>query len=190
MSGPRTTTTQSSNQSSQQDQREQGSYSNTANVTRGFSQVPGVSSPDIDALRDFDFSSDPRIGYTFARAMQRNQDSYANPLGANTTPGLRDATLRAGNEDLAQQAAQAYAVENYGRQGQQYQQRYDVARMTAPRIEETSTTSTATGESSGETSGTSNTSGSGTGVQSTSPGTAGYIQSGIAGAATVGAAML
>lgn len=111
--------------------------------TYGYQTPPDTS--DIAAVRGFQFSHDPRVPYSFARAMERARDTYANPLGANTTQAIRDASLRATSEDLGQQEAQAYAEEGRSLQGLDFARLMDVANLTQPRLVQTGGTSTSSG---------------------------------------------
>lgn len=149
-------------------QQTQKSATTTANT---YGHEPGATSPDIDAVRAFEFSHDPRLPYTFARAAERSRDVYANPLGGATTPQLRDAVQRTTAEDLGQQEGQAYAEEGRNLQGLNFAKLMDVAQMTAPRFVQKG--------QSGTSSGTATT------VQSQSP-----MNSLIGGASSVGSALI
>lgn len=122
----------------------QSSTSSTTN-TFGFQAPPDTA--DVQAMRDFKFQSDPRIGYTYGRQRNQAHESFQSPTGGYTTPQLRDATLRASDEDSAQNEAQAYREENYGRQAIDYGRLADIAQMTAPRMVQTSGSTTGTGTS-------------------------------------------
>lgn len=126
-----------------------GQTTQTQNQTTSSANTYGWQTPpdtaDTTALRNFQFQHDPRIDYSFARGRQNMANTYANPLGGATTPQLRDATLRAGYEDSAQQNAQADAEENYGFQGMKYGQASDLAHLTAPRLTQTGGSSTGSG---------------------------------------------
>lgn len=137
----------SSKNRQQTTQTQNQSYSGAS--TYGWQTPPDTE--DIDAMRDFQFSADPRVPYTFARARQNIGESFNNPMGANTTQAIRDATLRASYEDLGQQEAQALREENYARQGLEFAKRADVAAMTQPRMVETSRSGTSSGTSAGNT---------------------------------------
>lgn len=126
MGGPKTTSTQT-----------------TANQY-GWNTPPGTA--DIEALRNFQFRSDPRLPHTFARARQNVEGTYDNPTGGFTTPQIKDANLRTAYEDIGQQEGQAYREENYGRQGLDYSRLADIAQMTAPRLTQTGGTSTGTSQ--------------------------------------------
>lgn len=102
-------------------------------------------------MRDFQFTADPRVPYTYGKARQNIKESYANPLGANTTASIRDAATRASFEDLGQQEAQALREEDYARQGLNYARTADVANLTQPRMVQTSQSGTSSGTSSGNT---------------------------------------
>lgn len=129
MGGPKTKQTQTSN---------------TTN-TYGWNAPPDTA--DVGALRGFEFESDPRLPYVFANARQKMEGTYDNPLGGATTPQLRDATLRAGYEDSAQNESQAYREENYGRQALEYGKLADIAQMTQPRLTQTSGSTNSSGTS-------------------------------------------
>lgn len=100
--------------------------------TYGWETPPETA--DITAMRDFKFEKDPRLPYVFGKARQRNEDSFNNPMGAATSPALRDAILRAGNEEIGQAESQAYREENYGLQGLEYAKKADLAAMTQGRM--------------------------------------------------------
>lgn len=149
--------------------KQQQQQSTTTANTYGWQQTPEWTG--LAEMRDFEFQADPRISYNFARAANRMRDTYANPLGAYTTANLRDATLRAGIEDLAQEEGQATREENYARQALEYAKRSDVANLSQPRFVQTG--------------GTSNSSGTSTTQQSQNP-----VNSIIGGASAMGSAML
>lgn len=150
-------------------QTQNQAYSGTN--TYGWMTPPDTG--DINAMRDFQFTADPRVPYTFAKTRSNLAESYNNPMGANTTPAIRDAALRASYEDIGQQEGQALREENYARQGLDYARRADVATMTQPRMVQTSQSGTSSGTSSGNT------------VQSQ-----GILPSLISGGSAVGSALL
>lgn len=129
----------------QQTQQQSQSFANTN--TYGWLTPPETA--DTTAMRDFEFGQDPRLSYNFARAAQRLRDTYNNPMGGYTTPQLRDARLRAGYEDLAQEEGQAIREDSYARQGLDYARTVDVAQMTQPRMAQTSSSGSSSGNSSG-----------------------------------------
>src|SRR5687768_17165860 len=97
------------------------------NQTNAFGWMTPPDTADISAMRDFQFTADPRVGYSFARTRRNIGDTYANPMGSYTTPALRDAMLRVNLEDIGQEEGQALREENYARQGLEYAKRADVA---------------------------------------------------------------
>lgn len=99
----------------------------------------------VGNLGNFQFQSDPRLPYTYARTRQRVDDTYQNKLGGYSTPQLEDAYKRAAHEDIGQQESQAYREENYGRQGMEYAKLSDVAQMSAPKTVQTGGTSSSSG---------------------------------------------
>lgn len=115
--------------------------------TNTFGLSPEVTSKDIDAMKDFKFEKDPRLPFVFGKARQRNEASFNNPMGAAISPALRDAMLRASNEEIGQSESQAYREENYGMQGLKYAQKADVAAMTAPKVVQTGQSGTQSGNS-------------------------------------------
>lgn len=122
-----------------------------SSTTYGWENMPDTA--DIANYRNFQFPSDPRIGNTFARNRSQAHESFHNPLGGYTTPQLRDAVLRASDADSSQQEAQAFAEENYARQGQRAAQLHDVANLTAPRMVARSTSGRSSGSNVGSTTG-------------------------------------
>src|SRR5689334_23110793 len=131
----------SSKNKQQTTQTQNQAYSNAS--TYGWMTPPDTT--DIANMRDFQFTNDPRVGYSFSRTRQNLKDSYANPFGGNVTPALRDAMQRAGFEDLGQQEAQSLREEDYARQGLEYAKRADVAQMTQPRLVQESQSGTSSG---------------------------------------------
>lgn len=160
----------SKTQTQQVQQQQQNS-----NTTNTYGYVPGAQSTDIDAVRNFEFESDPAIPYNFARARRAISGVYGSPMGAYTTDALRQATLANQYEDLAQEEAQATRESNNSLQGMRYGQRLDTANLTQPRFVQTGGTTNASGTSTG----------SGTSTQSQSP-----LNSIIQGGSAVGSALL
>ena len=121
------------------------------NNTNTYDWMTPPDTADIEAMRGFQFTADPRVPFTYAKARQNIGETYANPLGAYSTAGLRDAQTRASYEDLAQQEGQALREENYSRQGLEYAKRADVASMTQPRLTQTGGSGTSSGTAQGNT---------------------------------------
>ena len=98
----------------------------------------------MKALEGMKASVDTSIPFNFANQREQLTNSYQNPMGAYTSPAVRDALQRSGGQGLAQQEAQAqqnsqnYANDtNYGRAA-------SYAAMTAPKFVQTGGTSTQT----------------------------------------------
>jgi hypothetical protein len=72
----------------------------------GQSSVSTPDNPDIVAARQNIGQVDPSIGYRLGEAQRNLKETYQNPLGGYATPQIRDAVLRSGNRDLAQQAGE------------------------------------------------------------------------------------
>lgn len=130
-------------QSQQQTQQQSHSSTNT------YGHVTPPETADVQALRDFKFTADPRIGYTFGNARNQAANSFNNPLGGVYSPQMRDQILRSTLSDLSQREGQAYSEANQGLQGQQFAQKAGVASMTAPRLVQTGSSGSGTGSSSG-----------------------------------------
>jgi hypothetical protein len=114
----------------QQTQTQSQAYNNTNTV--GWTAPPDTA--DIEALRQMQFTADPRIPYAFAHERQHAQDSYANTLGGYSTPQLQQAALNAHNQDSAQMESQAHAEDEHARQAMEFGKRSTVAGLTAPRL--------------------------------------------------------
>lgn len=103
--------------------------------TYGYS--PGAQSADIDAVRDFQITANPRIPYAYGSAKRNIASTYKNPLGANQTRSTRDAGLRTQFADLAQSESEATNEDYANTQGARFMQKMNVAQMTAPRFVQT-----------------------------------------------------
>lgn len=135
----------SSKNKQQTTQTQNQSYNNTS--TYGWQAPP--DSADVAAMRNFQFSADPRVSHAFSRARSNVGATYDSPTSAYSTPAIRDAAMRASYEDIGQQEAQALREENYTRQGLDYARTADVAAMTQPRLVQQSSSGTSSGNSSG-----------------------------------------
>jgi hypothetical protein len=115
--------------------------------------------PDIQAARAWKPQIDPGIGYTFARARQALKNQFDNPLGADTPAAVRDAAIYAGENDIAQQEAQAYRSAYNDANQQEWGKLNTLAQLTRPELVGLGTTSATIGSSSassqGQSSGTS-----------------------------------
>lgn len=158
-------------------QTQQQQQSSAYNNTNTYNWMTAPENADVQALRDFKFTADPRIGYTYGNARNQAANSFNNPIGGNYSPQMRDQILRSTLSDLSQREGQAYSEANQGLQAAQFGQKGLVAGMTAPRLVQTGSSGTGTGTSSG----------SGTSVQST-PIWGDLLMAGVQGAASGGAA--
>ena len=112
-----------------------------------FGQIAPQDTPDIQALRGFQFQADPSQPYIYARAHESLHNTANNPYGAYTTPAVRDAALRTGDMNLTQQQGQASAQENASLNNLRFGQQTALAELTAPHIVQTGGTSSGTGTS-------------------------------------------
>ncbi len=100
--------------------------------------------PDIEAARAYKPQVDPGISYSFGRAKNALRSGFNNPLGAYTPAAVRDAMVFQGEQDLAQQEAQALRESDRDVNEQEWQKRYALAGLTAPRLVQTGGSSTGT----------------------------------------------
>lgn len=123
-----------------------GGHPKTTTQTQAntYSQVVPQNTPDIDAFRKWEPQVDPGIGYQYARARDDLKDTYDNPLGAYTTPAVKEAALRSGLKDLNQQEGQAFRAGEYDVNAQKLGQLGGVAELTAPRIVQSGSTGSQT----------------------------------------------
>lgn len=174
MSTRRTTQTQGTQQQSgTQSGNQQQQFTNQY----GWEQMP--DSQDIAALRGYREQVDPSIGASYSRRQTNLRSSYQNPLGAYTTPAMRDAALRSQEGELEQEYGQAQRQGYNDIQGRTGQRLAGLASLTAPNMVQSG------GSSSGTSSGTYSGTGSNTGQTSQSEP---LLPSLIGGAASVGAA--
>jgi hypothetical protein len=86
-------------------------------TTLAFAEKPRTEEQNrVSEASQLDSSAIPQIKATYAGARTNLAESFNNPLGAHTTQATRDATIRAGDQDLAQQ--EAIAVGNQATQDQ------------------------------------------------------------------------
>lgn len=115
----------------------------TQTSTYGYQTPP--STPDIEAARSFTPQANPAIGYAFARAKNALRNTFTNPLGADTPAAVKDAMLYQGEQDLAQQEAQALREEGDDLNRQEYAKRIALAELTRPNLVQTGGTTVAPG---------------------------------------------
>lgn len=118
---------------------------------------------DVATLRGMvaPVTPDPGIAYSFGQQRNALNNTYRNPLGAYTSPAVRDAANRSAGQGFAQ--AERVASESSRRQAQDQafgQQSY-IAQLTDPRLVQTGGTSQGTS--------------SGTQTQTYNPGIGSYI---------------
>lgn len=131
-----------------QTQQQTGTTNTQFTHNNAFDYLTPPDTADIQALRGFQFSDDPRVPYNFAATRRRIADTYDNPLGAAVSPALRDAQLRASYEDIGQQEAQALSESRFDRQKAQFAQLAQLAGLTRPELVQTSQSGTQSGTSS------------------------------------------
>src|SRR5215218_9034287 len=74
--------------------------------TNSYSWQTMPDTSDVSALRNMKFEVDPSVSAKYGQANKQLDEGFNNPLGAFTTPAVRDATARAGHMKLAQGEAQ------------------------------------------------------------------------------------
>ena len=92
---------------------------------------------DIKALRGWNPQSDPTRPYQFARQRRDVLNLYNNPLGAYTTPELREQMTRSALGELGQQEGQAAREEQYDFNNQKLGQLSTLAALTKPELQQT-----------------------------------------------------
>ena len=87
---------------------------------------------DVKAYRGWEPERDPSRPYQFARQRRDILNLYNNPLGAYTTPELRESMTKSALEENAQQEGQSALEENAQYNTQKGGKLSDIAKMTAP----------------------------------------------------------
>lgn len=140
----------------------------TQHSTNTYGLGPQTNSADIQALRGMVANPnevDPTIAYGYARRRQDLDNSYQNPLGAYTSPAVRDAAGRSAGRGLNMEAAVATSAGRREAQDRAFQQQSYIAGLTAPPVVQTGGSSTGTVQ--------------GTSVQTYNPGVGSYISAGL-----------
>lgn len=116
----------------------------TQQQTNTYQQITPQNTADMTAVRDHKPQADPSIPHAFGRAKANLQGSFNNPLGAATTPAVREATLRAGEQELDQAQGQAERESFNDVNQQELQKKLALAGLTAPRIVQSGSSGTST----------------------------------------------
>lgn len=179
MSSRQTTTTQgtqsqSGSQSGTQSGSESGTFtgtgSNRSTNQYGWQHTPDTE--DIVSLRGYRETVDPSIDAAHSRRSTNLRNSFMNPLGANTTSAIRDATQRSLEGEMEQDYGQARRQAWNDAQQRTGQRLTGLAGLTAPTLTQVGSTSedassgTSTGSSTGTTDGSYSGTGSNTGSSS------------------------
>lgn len=109
----------------------------TTTNTYGWQANPG--SADIDRLRASiaPVQEDPSIPFAFANERERINNSYKNPLGAFTSPAVRDAANRSAGAGLGMAERVASEASRQQAQERNFGQQATVAGYTAPVLTQT-----------------------------------------------------
>lgn len=140
----------------------------TQNSTMTYGTGPAPDSADIRNLRGMVANPneiDPRIAFNSAATRRDFNNSFMNPLGAYTTPAVRDAANRNFGRMLNMQEGVAAQGSVRDAQERAFQQQSYLAGLTAPPVVQTSGSSTGTVQ--------------GTSVSSYNPGVGSYISQGL-----------
>ncbi len=108
--------------------------------TNTYSHMTAPDTQDTIRLRELanqNQGPDPSIRYAFANARKDLDNSYQNPLGAYTSPAVRDAANRASSERLGMAQNVALQDSNRASQQQQFGQQSALAGLTAPQLVQT-----------------------------------------------------
>lgn len=114
-----------------------GSKKKTTTNTNTYGWQASPGSADIDALRGMKAKADTNIPYLYARMREKLGNSYNNPMGAYTSPAVRDAVSRNAGQGLALDEAQAVRASQQQADNVNYGRQAGVAAMTAPQLVQT-----------------------------------------------------
>lgn len=92
---------------------------------------------DIKSYRGWNPERDPSRPYQFARQRRDILNLYNNPLGAYTTPELREQMTKSALEENAQQEGQSALEENAQYNNLLGNKYSDLAKITAPQLQNT-----------------------------------------------------
>lgn len=131
--------------------------------TNTYTQLPVT--PQVTQLQSMaSQGSDPSIPFAYAQRREDINNSFQNPLGAYTSPAVRDASHRVANERMSIDESEAVKASKFNTDQANFGRQATVAGLTQP--VQTSGTST------------------------TNPGWGQYLNAGIGAGAQVGAAAL
>jgi hypothetical protein len=85
---------------------------------------------------------DPSIRYAMATGREDLNNSYANPLGAATSPAVRDAANRVAGQRYGMLENQAIQESNFNNNAANFGRQATVAGLTAPQLVQSGGTST------------------------------------------------
>ena len=115
-------------------------------TTATYGNIPVVDTPDIIAARADKPQIDPSIGYRLGEKERQLQDSFASPTGGYVTGQIRDAILRSGQRNLAQQAGEQAREGQFDVNRLNQSKNLALAGLTRGQIAQTGTTSTGSGK--------------------------------------------
>lgn len=102
-------------------------------TTSTYSSPAPFHSPATDQLQTMVHQgSDPTIPYAYAQKREDAQNSFNSPLGAYTTPAVRDAASRVSNERLGMEENAAIQGSNFRNQNAEFQRQLGVVGATQP----------------------------------------------------------
>lgn len=119
----------------------------TFNNTFDYKTAPVT--PQTQAVFDMKAAKDPTIPYRYANMKKDYENSFNNPLGAYTTPAVREAANRSFGQHLAMDEAQANQKAQFNADNTNYARAVTEAQMTAPQLIQSRGNSTATTTESG-----------------------------------------
>jgi len=88
--------------------------------------------------------SDPSIPYSYAQRREDYNNTFQNPLGAATSPAVRDAANRVGGMRMSQDENNAIQTSNYRNNQAGFDRQATVAGLTAPQYAQTGSTGSST----------------------------------------------
>lgn len=118
-------------------------FNNTA--TYGWQQTP--DSPDTAAYRAYRPEVDPTIGFRAGAAKRQLAGSFINPLGGYSTPQRDEAIRRSASRGIDEQAGIESRAGAYDVNQQRAGQLGSLAALTSPRLTQTGSSGTSSGQS-------------------------------------------
>jgi len=117
----------------------------TQQSTTSYGWQTPPSTPATTALQGMvDTGPDPSIGYNYAQRREDYNNSFQNPLGAQTSSAVRDAATRVGGQRMSQDENNAMQSSRFANNEAKFGRQATVAGLTAPQLTSTGSSGNAT----------------------------------------------